>query len=560
MDLVTTCEQTTGFPAVKQLRSVSKTPIFRWGSNLWRLSTAIVTPWMAPKRKMKSANEPRKVSRRIILLENGPEKGYLPAELKLLILDHLKFPEFKAMRLVSRVWSSLVTPMLFWHVYISPRKLDVEIFSNITYHPILSTYVREIVYDASRFELNISRYDYFDRLCDNILKSFVRKGQDLEWPHDHLVTAVKSGQPQDEIYKKHKYDRFVEEGYCEWQRHSWYEEYSINHGVLNETLCEGVKRMSNMSSFVVTGELWNNHLNETTSLDSAYSGCPSSRKWKALYARPLRDWDNEHMESAFQNAACALRFAQSLTWLQLFIGMFETKSSRGLPALDQQPIPKALLTSAINACTSVKSLTIHLQSRLRDNCREILGILPEMLGRMKCLQELTLSLISIDAIHNYDQIFPRTGEWPQLGFLHIIGLKISGYELVSLIAKKLPKLDWLCLLHIELSNGSWEGVIEGLRRLTHLSTLRLSGEQVDDLRHNHGASFVSTRLDPAYTHAQFRKEIEDYVVLGGRHPCLPPEAASEASLDFWRKMCPLRENGRRITLLDDKIELRSWDH
>lgn len=474
-----------------------------------------------------------------------------------MIAEYLEFRELKVMRLVSRVWSSLVAPILFRHVYISPRKLDIEIFSNITNHPVLSTYVKEIVYDASRFELNITRYNYFDRLCDNIMKAFIQKGQDLEWPQEHLVTVLKSGQPQDELYKKHKYDSYVEEGYCEWRRHSWFEEYSIRHGVLTETLCKGIKRMTSMSSFIVAGHLWNDHLDETSSLDSAYSGSPSSREWKALYARPFMDWDNEHIESAFQNAVSALQLAQNLLSLQLFVGMYESGSSR---SLDQQPIPRTLLTSAINACASVESLAIDLHSDSRDNCQGILGILPEMLGRLKCLKELTLSFMSFDAMYNYEQIFPRTGEWPQLDLLYITGLNVSGYVLVSLVAKRLPKLEYLCLQDIELSSGSWEGVIEGLRHTAHLSSLTLGDERVGDLRHHNGAAFVSTRLDNAYTHAQFLKEVENYVVSGGRHPCLPADAAPEASMDYWRKMCPSRENGRRITLLDEKIELRTWDY
>jgi hypothetical protein len=170
---------------------------------------------MAPKRKRKSIKKLRKVSKQIGLLESGPEEGrdvYLPGELKLLILEHLEFRELKEMRLVSWAWSSLVTPILFGHVYISPRETDIQIFNNITNHPVLSTFVVEVTYDATRFELNITRRAYFDRLCDNITKAFLHKGQDLEWSHGHLVTTLKSGQPQNEIYRKHCYDYFVDEG------------------------------------------------------------------------------------------------------------------------------------------------------------------------------------------------------------------------------------------------------------------------------------------------------------------------------------------------------------
>jgi len=485
----------------------------------------------------------------------------LPVEINMMILDNLQYSELKQLRLVARDWSSLATPMHFWRVYISPRREDLEIFNNVTRHPVLSTYVRKVVYDASRFVLNISRRAYFNRLCDDITKCFVLKGQDLQWPlNGHLVTALQSDKPRDEIYNSHKYDRFVDDGFHEWQRHSWYEGYSISHGVLTKTLCEGVERMNNMSSFSITGGLWQNHLNETLSLDSAYSGYPSVRRWKALYARPILHLDNKHIEVAFLDAACALRLAQNLTSLELFDGMFDIRPNPIPDEMDQGSITKALLTGAIDACTSVRSFTIDLHGDVHDNCRDLLGVLPAWLGRMKCLTELTLSLITSNSSFTYEQIFPRTGEWPQLEYLNILSQIVDEYELVTLIAKKLTKLQYLHLLNIELSNGSWECVTEGFRQMTHLRSLCLGGNYPSMLRHHHGASFVSSRLNSAYTYAQFQKDIEDYVIFGGRHPCLSPEAAAEESLDFWRRMCPSRENGRRITLLDSKIELRTWDY
>jgi len=509
---------------------------------------------MALKRKWGSSTQPRRVSREIDLPKKAPQKDgavYLPAELKIMIMDYLECGELKALRLVSWDWSTLVTPMLFWQVYISPRKLDLEVFNNITQHPVLSTYIEEVVYDASHFEINISRRAYFDRLCDNITKIFIRKGQDLEWPSGHLVTSLKSGQTHNELYNKHKYDHFVEEGYRDWQRHSWYEGWTTSHRVLSETLCEGVKRTSNMNSFIVTGRLWRKHLRETSSLDPAYSGCPSTRRWKALYARPTLPSDNEQIELAFRTAACALQLTQNLRSLDLFNSMYDIEPYPGLLTLDRPLMTDSVLNSAIQACARLVTFCFTVGSSLHYNNGEALSNLPRMLSHMPCLRNLTLDL----SFQSCGQIFPQACEWPQLTCLDITFLEVGGYELVSLMVKKLPKLQWLDLFGIHLSNGSWEGVVEGMRRLTSLRHVSLG-----DPKYHKSNALVSNQPDSDWRCPQFLKEIEDYVVWGGRHPCLSPEAAPEESLDFWRRMCPSQGNGRRITLLDNKIELRTWDY
>jgi hypothetical protein len=314
--------------------------------------------------------------------------------------------------------------------------------------------------------------------------------------------------------------------------------------------------MSNVSYFIVSGGLWHNHLDETSSLDSAYSGCPSIRKWKALDARPILDSDNEPIEFAFRNVACALRLVQNLISLDLFQSMYDFEPDPVVLTLDRPLITESVMHSAIHACARLKNFSFKLNIGIHHNNREALIVLPRMLSHMRCLRDLTLYL----SFQSCRQIFPRGCDWPQLTGLDIMFLEVGGYELVSLLAKKLPKLQRLDLIGINLSNGSWEGVVEGMRRLTSLQCLSLGGEDIGDLRHHGGTPLMSNQLDSDRCHTQFPRQVENYVVSGGRHPCLPPDAAPEESLDFWRRMCPSQRNGRRNTLLDSKIELRTWDY
>lgn len=519
---------------------------------------------MAPKRELVSNNEPRRVSRRIGLPENGSTPQgtvHLPVELKTMVTDYMECSELKVLRLVSWDWSSLVTPLLFWHVYISPRREDLEVFNSITRHPVLSTYVKEVVYDVSRFEFGISPRAYFDRLCDNLRRCFINRSLKADWPSDHLVTALKSGGSQDEIYGKHKDDSFVDEGYREWQRHAWYEEWTTRtpwtstQGVLVKTLCEGLTRTSKVSDFVVTGSLWRYHVDETLSLDPRYSGCPSMRNWKALYARPILDSDTEGMDIVFRNTAYALSLAQRVIDLALCDGISYFRSSSVPTSLVQPAITDSILDTFLYTCTRLESLNIELPTHIHDRHWEFLSVLPKMLDHMKKLRDLTLSV----SLLSYNQVFPCDGYWPQLTHLEILLLRTGGHELVSFLAKRLPQLKWLDLFKVDLVNGSWEGVIEGMRHMTHLNYLSLGEGNVNDLRHHNGAFYVSPQSDSNHTHAQFIKDLENYVVTGGRHPSLSPDVGLKESLNFWRRMCPSYRSGRVANPFDGQVEFCSCE-
>lgn len=397
---------------------------------------------MAPKRKRTLSNESRKVSRSIGLPEDGSttlETAQLPVELKMMIAEYLECSELKVLRLVSWDWSSLVTPMLFCHVYISPRKEDLEIFNNITRHPVLSTYITGVVYDVSRFECGISHRAYFKRLCDN-LWSYIDRSLTVDWPCDHLVTALKADESQDEIYEKHKDDDFVDEGYRKWLRHAWDEECTTRtpgtstQGFLVETLCEGLTRMSKLNEFNITGTLWQNHMKETLSLNSSYSGCPSIRNWNALYARPILDSDAEGIDVAFRVATCVLSRAQNAIDLTLCGGISHSRSSSVLPSLIQPSTTTSILDDFLHACSRLETLYIKMPADTHDTRWDTLSFLPRMLKHMRSLQDVIIGASFLA----YNQVFPRDGHWPHLTNLEILVLRTGGHELVSLLAKKLP--------------------------------------------------------------------------------------------------------------------------
>lgn len=80
----------------------------------------------------------------------------LPTELVVDIFSYLEQRELKAIRLVCIPFETLASPLLFTKAYIAARRGVIDVFKQITSHPVLSNYIREVIYDASWFEPSVA--------------------------------------------------------------------------------------------------------------------------------------------------------------------------------------------------------------------------------------------------------------------------------------------------------------------------------------------------------------------------------------------------------------------
>ena len=92
----------------------------------------------------------------------------LPNELLSEILQYLNNPDLKKVRLVSRTWSDSAAEHLFTKIFISPHKLNLEVFQALSQHAVLRNYIRELVYELVYFEPGISMSDYTVTLMNQI--------------------------------------------------------------------------------------------------------------------------------------------------------------------------------------------------------------------------------------------------------------------------------------------------------------------------------------------------------------------------------------------------------
>lgn len=165
---------------------------------------------------------------------------------------------------------------------------------------------------------------------------------------------------------------------------------------------------------------------------------------------------------------------------------------------------------------------------------------------MKELRRLNLGAINVllnsDPYSFNRELFPAGGKLLQLTDLRLDGFAIGGYYLVCLPFHTFPQLQRLDIFNIQLLSGTWEGVIEGLHGIRGtlirplLRSLQL-GPSIEDLEVRDGPPFVATArhhdgrvIDP--------EDLQDYVILGGKHPCLPGDSAPEDALRYVWDMYP----------------------
>lgn len=133
--------------------------------------------------------------------------------------------------------------------------------------------------------------------------------------------------------------------------------------------------------------------------------------------------------------------------------------------------------------------------------------------------------------YNYRQVFSRGAIWPKLTQLGLNGLAIGGYHLVHLMFNAFPALKDLDLDNIELLDGSWKGVIEGLRLMTGLTMFFLDPGVADSLLGNINSA-LTTEEDYDRSSDELMDDLEQYVISGGNHPCLAQDSAPKEAIQF----------------------------
>ena len=223
------------------------------------------------------------------------QTSYLPLEVKRIVLEEFIKSNLKLVRLVSKDWCLAAVPLLFDRIYISPRKRDLEVFSDIIDHPVLCHAPRSLIWDASHFRRRKDQKHYMVRLLYEARFIHRHKFDDPSTPYQKFINAcfdMEYGpEASNRVLSKYQHAAFVEEGFKVWQENTVFEQSFRKNGQFYTTLCDGLRKLDRLRSVIVKSNLWDVGARDAQEgiliCKAQGSGSPLLRNWDLAHARPF---------------------------------------------------------------------------------------------------------------------------------------------------------------------------------------------------------------------------------------------------------------------------------
>ena len=500
-----------------------------------------------------------------------PESGspYLPLEIKGLVAESLQKSDLKSLRCVSKQWQAMATPPLFDKVYVSPRDKDIQVFSNITKHPVLRRHIKEMVCDTSEVP-ELSHEQYFHDLCDELrsLTFQLSKKHPFKSPHPELnkfINAIiRGGISHSGLFTKHATDGLVVEGFQLWRELAAQEDQSLEdevHGMFFSDLCSGLHRLPNLQSVKMDDHIWCQtcrdievafcSTNPRYTPNTILSGSPLARNWNPWHLRPKRSEDegSERLSIVIRALSRTKKSIRIFECQSRHSRMYEGLSPWHFSIYDiSQRYPRHMAIAFCQLQSLTLQITPQLWNMVPHGDAKALGFLPQLLEQITGLKRLDLKLLTAERIkrqrrlsltplddtcYTYSQVFPLHGKWQHLEHLYLAGLAINGLDLCLLLFCQMPRLQRLWLNRIDLLEGSWDGIVEIMRirgTFEPWALLSLQGS----LRHEGGKWWPCTP-DGNEEYSALRDYMR-YINEGGHHPSLSADSEDSLSIRFFNEL------------------------
>lgn len=490
--------------------------------------------------------------------ERHPKATPLPNELTVQIFSHLGKHELKIARLVCKTWSHFAAKPLFDKLYISPREEDIKVFKLVTQHPQLRSYVRTLEYDATRFSPDVTISTYIRKLIDSTYFDWpsgltrmreLRKRENLDPQIDEYLACW--GEPGGSyvFWESKLMDvAFVTEGCRNWQERAAYQQRCINSGDFLRILVYGLRNLNRLESVQVCQEwdIWPDYL-----LKAHHYNSPFGRTWHIFLAQP-RCWNHDSTPADGLDDFWILTTALALA--QTRLRHFDTTSLPFICFDTVKHATESMVECSIDAFSELENLSLRFwydqtQGEIRSGLKpDKLSALQSLLKSMTALKTLNLCLPR-NCGENYltlERVLPTSEiHWTNLSSLELGNVSTPAEDLVELLTIRMPELQVLYLLGIELIEGSWEGVIESMKKSMHLRQISLAWCRLTWHIVLGWSSFYSS-------HCRYQQndewdewkgpfgsidqgedvsnsEVEEYILRGGRHPFLHPDEPDSAS-------------------------------
>ena len=455
----------------------------------------------------------------------------------------------------------------------------MNVFTSITETPELAIHIREVRYDLTKFNPIEDLHEFMSvLLLNNFPMVFGLKPRAQSHPGFSLGQCARAvyrpgRQPLEEAIDRFRLRDFMEEAHMIWCCMVKDEATILNSYSFFEQLMEGFEWLPNLTSLAFDDKMWWNTMDEfgyvsrKQSLECDLSGSPLARNWHPFYLRPVIDEDF----STNDGQGCKI-VMQALANARRSIQNFDSGGCNytGTKFQSSWLQPSFIRPSSSN---SIQVLLMHLRSlSLKIQLQEddqleapsTLGYLPLVLQRAQLLSELHLIFYShetrgvrqqpantVPKRIKFDHVFRRPCHFPHLRDLRLVGMGLDALTLEGFLSECCQKIKSLDLRDISLLNGCWEGVIQGLRFIQVMQKVCLTRCCLGSggtLSHRDGhifavKSYLSSKQHEGAVEAD---DINEYILYGGKHPCLSQSDLEGQEWEWWFEGLPedVQERGK----------------
>ncbi|MCJ1438242.1 hypothetical protein MMC27_007629 [Xylographa pallens] len=446
---------------------------------------------------------------------------HLPDEVLLMIFEPLQKRSLKQVRLVCQRWSGLPIRLLFTRVFLSHYTTDLDVFSQITSRPEMSSSITELVYCTSQFIKDVSIESYVDQLLAYpfAIKAITDPEVDMSNEDRQMNDFILSIQRPygNKMRKKVECLAVVQRGHEAYRKASEEQIRNRKNGEATIRFCLSLKSLHRLRSIQFDHE-WLNY--------------STLEKWKIQYSKPTSQRESPFLRSWSQFYAPPSQYLANLGFELSSIMTALALSSDRPTRLRSIKVPDIFLDCVATnpqACQHMSDVFQDLEvfelgtGNHRNESKPLQHMqtgLPKMLCSMPNLKILDLS-IDRKTQETYTRtptsyLSDLTGT-PAPTFDHLTSLNLAFVvctqtELINLISSH-PSLLTLRLQGIELKEGDWASTVGGLRQ--HLK-LKAFGFEWPIFQK--GAVELWSRW--TVTSETVRKQILAFVLHGGDNPLM----------------------------------------
>ena len=487
---------------------------------------------------------------------------YLPLEVIILVHGYLGKRDLKASRLVSKDWSFYASSFLFDRIFISPRKVDLEVFNAITQHPTLSKYIKKLKYDGTRFCPDLSAEEYNKKLWSQLRYKLniatIQPEILVSNPRLHeclnLLPPELADSDVDKLLVKCSIFKYLVEGYLKYKDLGSYERNCLANGDFYQSLFDGLIQLTGLESVEIHGSWSNWCLKKERIFHTLHVidgiGSPLFRSWNPFHVYPDSwNWDSSPYMHSEPNGSIEFRLLTcALSQTQKHVRTFTTgrHSSRGIAShvfdtkIGMTPV---LLEHTLNAYRGLKKLSLSFAAY----CDETPSLLyPDIHGLQALLEAAPmLNHLKLElpedwggeppTLQSYEQVFPQHSEWIYLKFFELGRISVTAKNLQQLLSVQMPNLQMLDVSAMSLVDGTWVEMIEWMSRSLDLSFFAVNDNSW--LLNQDGSNFLDPTIKrEGMSASTFVGNVMEYVVYGGRHPCLCKDQPDSASLEYLSRL------------------------